>query len=221
MEQLLMPSDYALPVLIAVCVFLGVWYFVGLWFNRRRGIRLARTLRERLLAIEAEDLSGRWVNASIFQFVAQRAAAPIGKLAAVLVLESRELALIWLVSLLRKRRDLLVIRLELRSAPRAGVELEAYRSQSKPERDVRQRIAEPGWEQTTVNGYTLHYQAGAARLADALAALLHEWHGQLTRLSISAASPHLLLSFSPAPSVLAAESNITAVRKLAEVVVKR
>jgi hypothetical protein len=88
-----MPPDYVLPVLIALCVFLGAWYFVGVWLNRARGIRLARTLRERLLAMEAEDLSGRWVNASIFQFVGQRAAAPIGKLAAVIVLESRELAL--------------------------------------------------------------------------------------------------------------------------------
>jgi hypothetical protein len=221
MEQLLMPSDYALPVLIVVCVFLGVWYFIGIWLNRRRGIRLARTLRERLLALEAEELSGRWVNASIFQFVAQRAAAPIGKLAAVIVLESRELALIWLANLLRRRRDLLVIRLELRSAPKAGVELEAHRSQSKPERDVRHRIGEPGWEQTTLNGYTLHYRAGATRLTEALAPLLREWQGQLIRLSISASSPHLLLSFSPAPSVLAAESNITTIRKVAEVIAKR
>jgi hypothetical protein len=221
MEQLLMPSNYTLPLLIALCVLLGAWYFVGSWVNRRRGIRLARTLRERLLALAAEDLSGRWVNASIFQFVAQRAAAPIGKLAAVIVLESRELALIWLASLLRRRRDLLVIRLELRSAPKAGVELEAHRSQSKPERDVRQRIAEPGWEQTTIHGYTLHYQAGATRLVDTLTPLLQEWQGHLTRLSISASSPHLVLSFSPAPAVLATENTFAAVRKLAEATGKR
>ncbi|HEY7347629.1 MAG TPA: hypothetical protein VH599_04865 [Ktedonobacterales bacterium] len=216
-----MPPDYVLPVLIALCVFLGAWYFVGVWLNRARGIRLARTLRERLLAMEAEDLSGRWVNASIFQFVGQRAAAPIGKLAAVIVLESRELALIWLVNLLRGRRDLLVIRLELRSAPKAGVELEAHRSQSKPERDVRPRITEPGWEQTTINGYTLHYQAGAARLVATLTPLLHEWQSQMIRLSISASSPHLLLSLSPAPAVLAAENTFAAVRKLAEAITKR
>src|SRR6266702_1401917 len=99
-----MLSDYITPTLITLCILLVAWYFLGVWFNRRRGIRLARSLRDRLNALGAEELTGRWVNASIFQFVARRATSPIGKLAAIIVLESRELPLIWLVNLLRGRR---------------------------------------------------------------------------------------------------------------------
>ncbi len=216
-----MLSDYAVPILIAVCVLLGVWYFAGVWVNRRRGIQLARALRERLLALGAEELAGRWVNASIFQFVAQRATTPVSKLAAIIVLESRELPLVWWVNLLRNRRDLLVVRMDLRPAPRAGVELEAYRQGAKPERDVRQRLTEPGWEQTIIHDYTVHYQRGAAHLKDELPRLLDEWQPYLRRLSISAASPHLLLSFSPAPPILASEGRFAAVRTLAEAVLKR
>jgi hypothetical protein len=43
----------------------------------------------------------------------------------------------------------------------------------------------------------------------------------MIRLSISASSPHLLLSLSPAPAVLAAENTFAAVRKLAEAITKR
>ncbi len=216
-----MLSNYIIPTLITLSILLIAWYFLGMWFNRRRGIHLARSLRERLKALGAQELTGRWLNASIFQFVARRAASPIGKLAAIIVLESRELAFIWLVNLLRGRRDLLVLRMDLRSTPRAGLELEAHPGQMKPEREVRRRIAESGWEQATVGDYTIYHQHGAAHLKETLAPLLEEWQPYLRRLSISASSPHLLLSFSPAPPVLETEARFTAVQKLAEAILKR
>jgi hypothetical protein len=216
-----MLSDYIIPTLITLSILLVAWYFLGMWFNRRRGIHLARSLRDRLNALGAEELTGRWLNASIFQFVARRAISPIGKLAAIIVLESRELALIWLVNLLRGRRDLLVLRMDLRSTPRASLELEAYPKQVKPEREVQRRIAESGWEQATVGDYMIYHQHGAAHLQETLAPLLEEWPPYLRRLSISASSPHLLLSFSPASPVLETEARFTAVQKLAEAILKR
>lgn len=216
-----MLSDYITPTLITLCILLVAWYFPGMWFNRRHGIHLARSLRDRLIALGAEELTGRWVNASMFQFGARRATSPIGKLAAILVLESRELLLIWLVNLLRGRRDLLVLRMDLRSTPRAGLELEAHPKQTKPERDVRRRIAESGWELATVGDYMIYHQHGAAHLKETLAPLLEEWQPYLRRLSISASSPHLLLSFSPAPPVLETDARFTAVQKLAEAILNR
>ena len=216
-----MVSNYITPTLITLCILLVAWYFLGAWFNRRRGIHLARSLHDRLNALGAEELTGRWVTASIFQFSARRATSPIGKLVAIIVLESRELALIWLVNLLRGRRDLLVLRMDLRSTPRAGLELEAHPKQTKPEREVRRRIAESGWEQATVGDYVIYHQHGAAHLKETLAPFLEEWQPYLRRLSISASSPHLLLSFSPAPPVLETEARFTDVQKLAEAILKR
>lgn len=215
-----MLSDYITPTLITLCILLVAWYFLGMWFNRRRGIRLARSLRDRLIALGAEELTGWWINTSMFQFVAQRANAPIGKLAAILVLESREFPLIWLVNLLQGRRDLLVLRMDLRSTPRADLELEAHPKQTKPESEVRRRLGESGWEQATVGDSMIYHQHGAAHLKETLAPLLEEWQPYLRRLSISASSPHLLLSFSPAPPVLETEVRFTAVQKLAEAILK-
>jgi hypothetical protein len=214
-------SDYITPTLITLCILLVAWYFLGMRFNRRRGIHLARSLRDRLNALGAEELTGRWLNASIFQFSARRATSPIGKLAAIIVLESRELALIWLVNLLRGRRDLLVLRMDLRSTPRVGLELEAHPKQTKPEREIRRRIAESGWEQAMVGDYIIYHQHDAAHLKETLAPLLEEWQPYLRRLSISASSPHLSLSFSPASPVLETEARFTAVQKLAEAILKR
>ncbi len=78
-----MLSYYITTTLITLSILLVAWYFLGMWFNRRRGIHLARSLRDRLNALGAEELTGRWVNASIFQFGVRRATSPIGKLAAV------------------------------------------------------------------------------------------------------------------------------------------
>jgi hypothetical protein len=207
-------SDLITPALIAICILFAGWYFLGLWFNRRRGVQLARLLRERLKTLQVEELTGRWVNAAIFQFVAKRAGAPIGKLAALLVLESRELPLIWLANLLRGKHDLLVLRMDLRAAPMA--ELEAYSQQTRPEREVRQRIAEQSWEHVTMDDYMIYHQQEAAQLLEALTPLLKKWQPYLQRVSISSSSPHLLLSFSPAPPVLKKETGFTAVQKLAE-----
>ncbi len=173
-----MLSYYITTTLITLSILLVAWYFLGMWFNRRRGIHLARSLRDRLNALGSEELTGRWVNASIFQFGVRRATSPIGKLAAIIVLESREL-------------------------------------------EVRRRIAESGWEQATVGDYMIYHQHGAAHLKETLAPLLEEWQPYLRRLSISASSPHLLLSFSPAPPVLETEARFTAVQKLAEAILKR
>src|SRR5215471_17019737 len=57
MERLLMLSDYIIPTLITLCILLVAWYFLGMWFNRRRGIQLARSLRDRLNALGAEELT--------------------------------------------------------------------------------------------------------------------------------------------------------------------
>jgi hypothetical protein len=214
--------NYAVTVaLIVLCVLLGAWYFLMAWLNRRRGIGLARLLHERLIALKAEGLTGRWVNASIFQIAARQAGPPIGRLTALLVLEARELPLIWLVNLLRGRRDLLVMRIDLRSAPARGVELEAHPWRAKPEREVRQRIEVGDWQQLAVSDYRLYFRPEAAHLQDVLAALLPEWQPYLRRLSISATSPHLLLSFSPAAPVLASMSRLSDVQRLAEAVLKR
>jgi hypothetical protein len=216
-----MLSDYITPTLITLCILLVAWYFLGMWLNRRRGIYLARALRDRLNALGAEELTGRWVNPSIFQFGARRATSPIGRLEAIIVLESREIPLIWLANLLRGRRDLLVLRMDLRSAPRAGLELEAHPRQRKPEREIQRRIAESGWEQAVVGDFMLYHQQGAAHLKETLAPLLEEWRPYLRRLSISASSPHLLFNFSPAPPVLVTEARFIAVLQLAEAIPRR
>lgn len=216
-----MLSNYITPTLITLCILFVAWYFLGIWFNRQRGIHLARSLHDRLNALGAEELTGRWVNSSIFQFDARRATSPIGKLTAIIVLESRELPLIWLVNLLRGRRDLLVLRMDLRSTPRADLELEAHPRQRKPEREARRRIAESGWEQATPGDYLIYHQHGATHLKETMIPLLEEWQPYLRRLSISASSPHLLLSFSPALPVLETEARFAAVQKLAEAILKR
>ncbi|MBE3557760.1 MAG: hypothetical protein IMW89_00840 [Ktedonobacteraceae bacterium] len=216
-----MLSDYVIPALIILSFLFVTWYFLGMWMNRRRGIRLARALRERLSVLSAEDLAGRWVNSSIFQFTARRATTPIGKLAAILVLEARELPLIWLVSLLRGRRDLLVLRMNLRSTPAAGLELEACSARTRPEREARRRIAEGGWEQTNIGEYHVYHRSGAAHLVETLKPLLHEWQPGLRRLSISTTSPHLLLSFSPASAALETATQFHAIQKLAAAILER
>src|SRR5215472_19220997 len=63
-DTAIMLSDYITPTLITLCILLVTWYFLGIWLNRRRGIHLARSLHDRLNALGAEELTGRWVNPS-------------------------------------------------------------------------------------------------------------------------------------------------------------
>jgi hypothetical protein len=106
--------------IIAVSVLLGAWYVVGHIHNRRRGLRLRRWLEDGLGFLEGEIEAG-WIGspASGARINVRRAKPPFRRLEITLLLENREIPLLWLLDRLRGRQDRIIMRGTLRS-PRRG-----------------------------------------------------------------------------------------------------
>jgi len=107
-------------IVIVVSVLLVVWYVAAHLYNRRRGIRLRQWLETAVDALGGEK-EGGWLGspASGARINVRRAQTPFRRLEATLLLQNREIPLLWLLDELRGRRDRVVIRATLRS-PRRG-----------------------------------------------------------------------------------------------------
>src|SRR6266851_5313038 len=110
-------------LILAAFIVLG-WFAVGTQLNIRRGNRLLRWLGQGL-PIVGERTTLRWLGSSAIELRVETALEPLRSAEVFVVLEPRDLPVFWWLFRARGRRDLLIVRAELRAAPR--VELEAFR----------------------------------------------------------------------------------------------
>ncbi|MGD2143010.1 MAG: hypothetical protein PVF54_00885 [Anaerolineae bacterium] len=102
--------------IVAVSVLLAAWYAAAHIYNRRRGRRLRSWLEDGLDALDGERTSG-WIGspAAGARINITRARSPFRRLEITMLLENREIPLLWLLDYLRGKRDRTTIRATLRS----------------------------------------------------------------------------------------------------------
>ena len=112
--------DQGTTAVVAVSLLLVTWYVAGHIYNRRRGRRLRRWLETGLGVLGGEREAG-WIGspASGARINVRQAKSPFRRLVITLLLENREIPLLWLLDCLRGKRDRIIIRATLRS-PRSG-----------------------------------------------------------------------------------------------------
>ncbi len=181
-------SQLATQIIIGLSVLLVLWYPFGRQMNRRRGLQALRWLREGIRAYEGQA-SVNWVGASAFRVDVQGALGPFKKVGMMVLLEAREMLLLWIVNRLRGQRDMLVIKGDLRLKPKS--DLEVTRRGWRAGRAMR-ALEKEGWT-VDRNGMLIALKRDAeiaSRLRSALAEA-----PRLVRLSIRKRSPHLVANF--------------------------
>ena len=115
--------DTEIIAVIGLCVVLALWYGAGYLYNRGRGQRLFRWLETGLDVLGGERESG-WIgsSASGARINVLHTDPPFRRMEITLLLENREIPLLWLLDHLRGRKDRLIIRATLRSPRRGEVE---------------------------------------------------------------------------------------------------
>jgi hypothetical protein len=174
---------------IGLCVILALWYGVGHLYNRRRGQRLFHWLESGLDTLGGERNAG-WIGspASGARISVTRAASPFRRLEITLLLENREVPVLWLLERLRGKRDRLIMKATLRSPGSGEVEV-------GPSRRMAIRRDEQLWtRQTGPHGLVIAHQgSGAEQRAAALASWLETYGAYLDRFSWRKADPHVQL----------------------------
>ncbi len=176
------------------------WYFIGAAINRRRIADAARWVHRGLEPYKERgqgkgNLSIKWLATNAFNVLLEGAQSPFRGVVATVLLQSRDMVTVWLIDRMTGRRDILLLRCDLRKLPIWGLEI--FRPRSILAGDARHRAKQEDWPvETWVDG-GLVVAHGGGKAGQFCAALLREFEDDgrhLIRLGISRRSPHLTLA---------------------------
>ncbi len=180
-------SQLATQIIIGLSVLLVLWYPFGRQMNRRRGLQALRWLREGIRAYEGQA-SVDWLGASVFRVDVQGALGSFKKVGMMVLLEAREVLLLWVINRLRGQRDIVVIKGDLRLKPKT--DLEVTRRGWRAGRTMR-ALEKEGWTIDSLEGMFIARKRDT-EIASRLASALPEEAPGLVRLSLRKRSPHLV-----------------------------
>lgn len=182
-------SQLATQIIIGLSILLVLWYPFGRQMNRRRSLQVLRWLREGIRVYEGQASVNR-IGASAFRVDAQGALGPFKRVGMMVLLEAREMLLLWVINRLRGQRDILVIKGDLCLKPKG--DLEVTRRGWRGGRAMR-ALKNEGWAVDSSNGMFIALK-GDAEIASRLTSRLSE-AGGVVRLSLRKKSPHLVANF--------------------------
>jgi hypothetical protein len=201
---------------IVVVLILG-WFVVGTFWNVRKGSAVMRWMQDGLPRV-GERTTVRWLGTTSVEMVIDRAKPPFERVKLVIVLEPRDVPWFWWVARLRGRRDTLILRAQLRSSPRA--DLDVVDRASWANRDALRRIASGAWsvrEPLGPDGLPVYYttEAGLGR-SDTLLEVARSGGLALQRLAVSRTEPHLQLHLDLPTASMPASDFFETLRALGE-----
>jgi hypothetical protein len=111
-----------LAIFVVVVIAIVGWFALGTHVNVRKGHGFLEWLQDGLPLI-GEKTTLRWLGSSVVHLQIEKAREPFRRVEVLIVLEPRDVPPLWLLSRLRGRRDLLIVRTELRSVPKLQIEI--------------------------------------------------------------------------------------------------
>jgi hypothetical protein len=109
-------------IFVLVVILIVGWFALGTHINVRKGHQFLEWLQAGLPLI-GEKTTLRWLGSSVVQLKIENAHGPFRRAEILVVLEPRDVPLLWLFSRMHGRRDLLIVRAELRNQPTLQVEV--------------------------------------------------------------------------------------------------
>jgi hypothetical protein len=207
-------------LLLLLLIVVMLWFSLGTRRNIRRGNELLRWLQDGLPLL-GRRTTFRWLGSSAAVLRIQAASAPFREAEVVVVLEPRDVALLWAWSRRRGRRDFLILRGRLRQAPR--FELEAGDDRGWTGGDRLKRLDLEAWREEDWG--IEHIRAVHSPEADPGAAreawtALQAASGGVWRLSVRREHPHLEAHVLPPEPTASAEPLIRAFREVGQSVMR-
>ncbi len=190
---------------LTVVLFVGffLWLAIGTQLNVRRGNAFLR-----------------WLGSSAVELVIAEPTPPFRAVTLILVLEPRDLPWLWALARTRGRRDVVIIRADLRSAPRADLEVAEAGSWSArlpiQTGDDMVDLQPIDWPTSRRGPVSAQASAGfdQSRAVRAWAALDDASAG-VTRLSVRRTVPHVEVHLRPPDDSRSADRFVRAVQETA------
>ena len=207
---------------LAVIVFLG-WFAVGTQYNVRLGNNALKWIRKGLPLI-GERATLRWLGSSVVELKIDKARDPFRSSTLLVILEPRDIPMLWWWGRARGRRDLIIVRGQLRAAPHFDLEARGQKvwGQAEIRRDV-----SPKWiavQGGVANSMSADYRGSISPFSInrlIVSASLSLDGVTLTRLAIRRAVPNLEVHFIlPKFDQVSSQRVLGSLRDLSEEVLK-
>ncbi len=185
-----MPEEYAFPLMLGLAVIVMGAFGIGTLVNIRKGDQMLKWMRGGMPLI-GERATMRWLGSSVVEVKLTKSHAPFRTAETLVVLEPRDVLILWGWTRWQGRRDLLIFRSQLSSAPKFELEILDPHSWTthRTERDVKKK----NWQSLTLPTTPLRiYQSGNERVdVQRLIDLASQVGGKLVRLSVHRSVPNL------------------------------
>ncbi len=183
-----MSTQYLL--VIGAIILIG-WFAFGILFNLRRGERILKWMQAGLPRLGPRT-TFRWLGTSVAQLGIAKARSPFRQLDILLVLAPRDVFWMMLLAILQGRRDTLIFRGALSTAP--FIDLELADPKTWTGREVLKRLAQRNWERQPYAGLELMAPRGYLQLAaatlDRLAGPMQKFAPRFIRLGLRKTTPN-------------------------------
>jgi hypothetical protein len=176
-----------LVLFVLVIIFIVGWFAVGTHYNHRKGDDALRWLQQGLPLV-GEKTTMRWLSSSIVELKIEQAKAPFRDAVVLVVLEPRDVALLWWIARLRGRRDLFIFRGTLQRPPRVELVATDNRAWALGGNDPSMKTEQ--WSSQSVPPLTIYSPANFSAAA-AVANLASADGSPVVRLSVRHTAPHL------------------------------
>ena len=188
-------SDLATQAVIAFCIVLGIWYVVGWQMNRRHGRRLLEWIIRGLRAYGGQITVSR-LGMTGLQVNIHKAQPPFKSIETTVLLQPREILLLWIFNLLRGGSDYFVLNGSLRAPPQG--EVEVVKKRGRMATPLLKGLEEKTWtSQETDSGLIIASRGKKGQQqAEVISHLVEDLSPGLLRLSLSKKAPHLLVNLS-------------------------
>jgi len=175
-------------------LLLVVWYLVAAIYNRRFGLRTYRWLQRGLTELgDLKSVQASWIGSSGSgaRIGVQQAKVPFRRLELVYLLESRELAPLWLIDVLRGKRDQFILRGTLRTKPTG--QLEVLPDKTRTRKELAQETTSPWMVTDGPNKLLIARRGSTEQQTEWLLPFLEKYGPNLKHFSWGPQDPHLLI----------------------------
>ena len=130
------------PLFIIVVIAVVGWFALATQRNVRKGNDALRWLQDGLKLL-GEKTNLRWLGSSVVELTIPSAKEPFRQAEVVVVLEPRDVPFLWWYDRVRGRRDLLIVRGQLRRTP--GFEFEALDPRCWTTHTIEKQVRSRNW----------------------------------------------------------------------------
>jgi hypothetical protein len=189
-----MPEDALFPILLIVAIAVLGSFALGTTWNVRKGDHVMKWIRGGLPVI-GERTTYRWLGSSVVELKIAKAKPPFRNTETLVVFEPRDILLLWGWSRWRGRRDMLIFRAQLQSAP--GYEVEVFDPRAWTTHNSERDVEKKNWTkmdlaaQPSLRAY--HSSKADTSEIPRIVDLANQLGGKLIRLSVHRDIPNLEL----------------------------